>query len=402
MKNLFKSHNNIQGEEQVVNKNRRRQPMRNILPVLLAIILIFLGVLAYKYLFGRTYDSYSVVNTTDITDYTSIEYKEYMDNLIKYTKDGITYINKKGESIWSESFDMKMPEAVVSGEYVAVADLNGKDVYIFDSKGKVSDIKMTQTICDVDVASQGVFVVILEDTDKNYINLYDKNGEIITEMQTTIDKSGYPLDVTLSEDGKKLFTSYVYVDGVEVKNGLAAYNFGSVGQNENSDRLMGGYKFADTIIPKVEFLDNNTVCAFGDNQFIIYSMKEKPSEKATVKFDHEIKSIFYNSDYVGVVYANDEAKASEQYTLEVFNTNGKTVLKKNFDIAYNKIHLIDNEIVVIGDSDCNIYTLKGRLKFSYSFEDKVIDIIPSNNNNEYIVLHEDRLDTIKLKHSKNK
>ena len=69
MKNLFKSHNNIQGEEQVVNKNRRRQPMRNILPVLLAIILIFLGVLAYKYLFGRTYDSYSVVNTTDITDY---------------------------------------------------------------------------------------------------------------------------------------------------------------------------------------------------------------------------------------------------------------------------------------------------------------------------------------------
>ena len=72
------------------------------------------------------------------------------------------------------------------------------------------------------------------------------------------------MDVALSEDGKKLFTSYVYVDGVEVKNGLAAYNFGSVGQNENSDRLMGGYKFADTIIPKVEFLDNNTVCAYRD------------------------------------------------------------------------------------------------------------------------------------------
>ncbi len=363
-------------------------------------ILIIFGVGIGLYFFSRTYDSYQVISSTEITDYTQLEYKEYMDNLIKYSKDGITYINKKGNIVWSESYAMKRPFAAVSGEYVAVADLNGKTICIFNSKGKVSSIELPQTIRAIDIGSQGVFVVVLEDVLENYINLYDKNGEIIYEMQKTINNSGYPLAISLSEDGKKLFTSNILIEGIEIKNGLAAYNFGSVGQNENSERLVGGYKFDDTIIAKVEFLNNDTVCAFGDNKFVIYSMKEKPSEKAVIEFDKEIRSVFNSSEYIGVVYENDDIENSDQYVLEVFNTNGKSILKKYFNIAYNKIHLINNEIVVVGDSECRIYTLKGKLKFSYSFNKKVVDVIPNGNYNEYIVVHEDSLEIIRLKYSK--
>ncbi len=387
-------------EEQSVAPKYNSKRKRSLIIRSIVCIIIVAGVGIGLYLFSRTYDSYQVINSSEITDYTQLEYKEYMDNLIKYSKDGITYINKKGSVVWSESYAMKRPFATVSGEYVAVADLNGNSICVFNSKGKVSNIELPQTIRAIDIGSQGVFVVVLEDVSENYINLYDKNGEIIYEMQKTINNSGYPLAIALSEDGKKLFTSNILIEGVEIKNGLAAYNFSSVGQNTNSDRFVGGYKFDDTIIAKVEFLDNDTVCAFGDNQFIIYSMKEKPSEKAVIEFDKEIRSVFSGKEYIGVVYENDDIENSDQYVLEVFNTNGRSILKKSFNIAYNKIHLINNEIVIVGDSECRIYTLKGKIKFSYSFGKKVVDVIPNGNYNEYIVLHEDSLEIIRLKHSK--
>ena len=88
-------------------------------------------------------------------------------------------------------------------------------------------------------------------------------------MKTSIENSGYPLDIAISDDGAKLFTSYVKVDGTSVPDYLAAYNFGSVGQNENADRLMGGFTFDDTIFPYIDFVDNDTVVLQIQNIWVI-------------------------------------------------------------------------------------------------------------------------------------
>jgi len=191
---------------------------------------------------------------------------------------------------------MKMPMAVTSGSYAAVADMSGNEVYIFSEEGQVSSLTMPYTICDVDIANQGAFAVVLESEKTNYVNIYDKNGDSIYEMQTTIGKSGYPLDVTISDDCQKLFTSYINVSSGTAQNNLAAYNLGDVGQNANADRMVGGYKLDGQVVPKVQFISNDTVAAFGTNSINIYSMKEKPNEKAEIEFEGEIRSIFYNED----------------------------------------------------------------------------------------------------------
>ena len=259
------------------------------------LMLIIRAIIAYS-----SYNAYEVVEETGVQNSSMIDYINYQESLLKYSKDGATYVDEKGEAVWTETFAMKMPKADACGEYVAIADLNGNDVYIFDTEGKVSSTTLPYKVCDIAVASQGTFAVILESEKENYINLYDKKGEQISEIQTTIDKSGYPMDIDLSENGEKLFSTYLSLDGATVKNGLAAYNFGPVGQSENADRMMGGYQLEGTIAPKVEFLDNNTICAFGDNQFIIYSMREKPSEKAKIVFETEVRSVIYNEEYIGV------------------------------------------------------------------------------------------------------
>ena len=369
----------------------------------LVLLLVIGGGAFILYYFTQTnFNGFDVIEDTNVKNSSMLDYTAYRNSLLKYSKDGATYVDEKGEAVWNETFAMKMPAADVCGNYIAIADLNGNDVYVFDEEGKVSSTAMPYTINDIAVASQGEFAVILEGDKVNYINLYDKNGEQISEIQTTITQSGYPMDVDLSNDGEKLFSSYLYIDGANIKNGLAAYNFGPVGVNENADRLMGGYQLDDTVVPKVEFIDNNTICAFGDNQFIIYSMKEKPSEKTKIEFDREIRSAVYNRQYVGVVMTNDEAdeddKKAAPYVLEIYNTNGRRVMKQKIDFNYENVRMTDKEVVFVGGNECRIYTLKGGLKFSYTFNKNVVDMIPTGYSRRYIVLYDNESEVIRLKH----
>lgn len=368
-----------------------------------AVIAAIVIVVVCIFFVNTNYNDYEVVEETGVKNASIVDYIPYQNSLLKFSRDGAVYVDEKGELVWNETFAMKMPAADVSGEYAAIADLNGNDVYVFNKEGKVSSATMPYKICDIAVASQGEFAVILEGEKENYINIYDKNGEQISEIQTTIDKSGYPMDIDLSEDGEKLFSTYLYLDGASAKNGLAAYNFGAVGQNENADRLMGGYQLEDMIVPKVEFLDNNTICAFGDTQFIIYTMKEKPSQKAVIAFKEEVQSVIYNSDYIGVVLPNKaDGKNAAPYILELYNTSGRKVMTQQIDFDYKNVRMSKDEIVFTGGTECRIYTIKGSLKFSYVFQKNVKDMVPTGYSRRYIVLYDNGSEVIKLKHESKK
>lgn len=357
----------------------------------------------YTILANSAYNSYEVVEETGVKNASMIDYINYQDALLKYSKDGAIYVDEKGEAVWNETFAMKMPKADACGEYAAIADLNGNDVYVFDTEGKVSSTTLPYKVCDIAVASQGTFAVILESEKENFINLYDKNGDPISEIQTTIDQGGYPMDIDLSEDGEKLFSTYLTLDGATVKNSLTAYNFGPVGQSENADRMMGGYQLENTIVPKVEFLDNNTICAFGDNQFIIYSMREKPSEKAKIAFEQEIRSVVYDESHIGVVVPNQSKKKEEApYILELYNTNGRKVMSEEIDFDYKKVRISKDEIIFTGGEETRIYTIKGNLKFSYKFTKNVVDLIPTGYSKRYIALYDSGSEVIKLTHDNEK
>ena len=181
-------------------------------------------------------------------------------------------------------------------------------------------------------------------------------------------------------------------------NYLAAYNFGSVGKNENADRLMSGFQFDSTVFPLVEFLDNNTVACFGTDRIELYTMSEKASEKAEIDLgDKEMLGVFYNQNYLGYISANNSGK--DKYTLYVYNTNGKLESKTPINNSFTKIYATEEEIIIVGDFDCSIYRMNGTKKFQTTFNKSLVNIVPDGNKNEYIVIFENETQTIKLKGS---
>ncbi len=363
--------------------------------VLFALVAI-VAVLLISFLFNKQYKGYKIVDS-NITDYeNTANYIEFCSGLLKYTPDGVSYIDANGNTVWSAGVDMKQPVAVVSGKYVAIADLNGNAVGVFNNEGPVSNVTMPYKICDVDVANQGAFAVVLESEETNYINLYNKKGEIVYEIQTTIDKSGYPLDISISDDGKKLFTSYLNIENGNAQNSLAAYNFGDVGQNSNADRMVGGYKFDGEVIPKVEFIDNDTVVAFGTHTITVYAMKEKPTDKASIELKEDIRSVFYNEKYIGVVQ-NYTGEGNHKYVVKVYNLNGNQEFSSYIDFDYDNIYAASKEIIITGGTNCLIYRTNGSVKFEGQMAGNIMSMVPNSNSLEYVVVYDDLTETIKLK-----
>ena len=391
----------VGGDPELRRKNEERREKKRAgkarLFVLLILLAVVIGVVWYVYSGIREFQGYKVLHSADTTYEANAEYTEFGGNLLKLTPEGVSYINENGDVVWTAGADMKVPISSTNGNYAVVADKGGNSVRVFNTEGAVSDLVMPYKILDIDVASQGAFTVVLESDTTNYVNMYDKNGNAVYEMQTSIDKSGYPLDIAISEDGQKLFTSYFFMEGIQNRNNLAAYNFGSVGQNANADRMVGGFSLDDELVAKVEFLTNNIVAAFSDTEIILYSMKEKPSELARIPYEDDVRSIFYASSYLGVIEHPKDASENTDYMMRVYDLDGKEIFHYSFNMIYDNIHAGKDEIILTGGNQCMIITKKGRVKFRYSFDDMVRNMIPTSSNNEYVVTFEGKTEKIGLR-----
>jgi|GEM_PF-94396 len=399
---------------------------------MIGLLVIASIVLGSIYMLGhfRNYNAIKVLSTSETSFETNAEYLEFGDNLLKYTPDGVSYIDSSGNVVWSSGVDVGVPIAVVRGDYAAVADKGGNTVAVFDLNGLISTVTTPYNVIDIDLCKSGAFTVILESALTNYINMYDKDGNIIYEMQTSIDKSGYPLDISISEDGEKLFTSYFKLDGINITNSVTAYNFGEVGQNENADRMVGGYELDDEMVPRVQFITNDIVAAFSDKAIHLYTMKEKPSERATIDLPGEITSIFYSETYVGFVISSEAIKngwdddgsavvdeddtedtteetsdssdttvnaSNADYVLYLYDLSGKQSFTYPFSIELDGIYTSDDEIIVTGGNRCIIVDTSGKTRFAYAFDDPVRSMVPSSGRNEYVVTFDTRTDIVKLK-----
>ena len=385
---------------------------------IIAVILIVCLVVGYIYV-NRTCKDYVVEKKLDREDETAMEYLSFQNGFIKYNVDGISYENEQGHIVWTEAFTMTQPRVVTKGEYVAVANIGNNEYNLYNASKKIGSFTTKYPISDIQIAKQGLVAVTLEDEKENYIMAFDKEGKKCVEIKTTINKNGYPFAIALSEDGTKLAASYVTIQGTQVESSLTFYNFGNVGKNE-VDRQVGYKKFTNQLIPRIEFVNNDTVAAFGDKRIILYAMKQKPKELMNRKVKHEIKSILYNSKYIGYVYNDDslpknaksdnsikkttenagslEEGGESQYILEVFNLKGRAILNQTIDFNYTNIHSTPKEIIVVSGNKCQIIKYNGFIKYNGGFNKEVVnEFFPTTRNNQYILITDKNTEKIRIK-----
>lgn len=374
----------------------RKKKMKQRITILIflgSLIGIIIGTFIIKQILDRDYVSFQVLHTTKRKDSSQAQYVGYRGGVIRYSRDGAMAMDSTGNMIWNGAYEMTNPIIDITDQYAVIADRGYKTIEIFNGKSKLPTLNMLSPIMKVEVANQGVVAVLMDDSDTNRIELYSEEGTHLAGIRTINQKDGYPVDISLSNDGRKLVTSYISFNKGVVQNKVTFYNFGSVGKNY-IDKLVGYFDFENTIVPSIEFVNNDTVVAFGDNRFSIFSVKEVPSLKFEKSFESEIKSICYNETYVGVVLNNFEGEYNNQVI--IYDLDGNLLMDKKTNFVYNRIVLSGDELIMSSDTECLIFKVNGEKKFEYKFDRNINYLFSVNNEDKYILIDDINMEEIQL------
>lgn len=378
--------------DEKIRQHRRNVAVRTVGAVVLVVLVLALFYYSWR---NKTYASAQIIKHGVITQTAAASYTALDTCVLQYSKDGASCIDEGGTVLWNQTYQMQNPFTAVCGKTVAIGDYNGRTIFVADTTGVMGKIDTNLPIRDFCVASQGVVAVVLDDVDVTWINLYDSKGEQLAGFRTTMTGSGYPLSVSISPSGTLVGVSFVGEENGAVKNTVAFYNFGSVGQNM-TDNYVSGYDYPEVVVPMVRFINNDSAFAASDDRIMFYKGKEVPTVQAeNLTGDEEIRSIFYSDSYVGVVFSNSTGEGA--YRLQVYNTQGTSVMTKYFSLAYTDVLIANSQVVIYNDTEWQLMDMQGNDKYHGVFEDKIITLLPTARRDRFVAVVPGEVQTIELR-----
>lgn len=385
--------------EEVVVAAQRKIRRHRLMLLTFAALVVAVGVTGWLY-YRQNYQfkGYEVVWEEELQEGSLVGYEAFGSNVLKYTRDGASYMDNRGKLIWKESYEMKSPVAAVNGDYAAVADKQGNSIYIYNKDGYQGKATTVLPISKVTVSNTGIVAVVLEESTSSHINVLSKDGTVLVGMKSSLGKDGYPLDINISRNGTQLICSYIHIQKGEVKNRVVFYDFSEVGKNLPT-RLVGGFdeSFAGTMVARVQYLNEPYSCAFSGNGLTFFSSKNlaSPEQIKQVEVEEEIECIFYSDDYAGLIVRNNNGDAASR--MELYKKNGDLVMKKEFTYDYSQVDMDGDMIIMYNDNSCKMFNLAGVEKFSGEFDFPVLKIRrKAGLSNALIVTGAQKMKEVKL------
>ena len=342
------------------------------------------------YINNRSFTGYSVSSVTERTDAMNTKYEFFGGKILKYSRDGISYTDEKDTLLFSITYTMQSPMLALSGKAGAVADKNGSQIYIFDQQKQMGQITTLLPIKNISVSDQGIVAVLMEDTDSSKLEIYSSEGILLGDGVFSLEDAGYPMDLSISADGKKLGVSFVQTEGSVLTGSVAVYNFDNVGENY-IDHLVFAQSYKEYMIPEVRYFGNNTLVAVGDGILGIYQGSQIPEVVKEITFEEKIKSVFYGENQIALVFEGETGSL-----LRLYDLRGNVQAEVSFDLNYDKIRITEQSILVYNASEMGVYSYNGKECFRYTLEESVLDIFTRKSRNKYLLVYPSETQQIKL------
>ena len=365
---------------------------------ILVVLVILVGIVSYLYVRyrGKIYVGYDVVASVDRVKVDGAKDVKLGNSILTYSRDGAHSVDGKGIMTWNQSFEIQDIVLTTCQNVSAICGYNGHEIFVQSAESQMGKIETNLPIKNVTVSTTGRVTALLEDSNVMWMNTYDTNGTAVLkyEGQFHMSQSGYPAALSLSPNGDLLAVSFIFVEEGSIVSNIAVYNYGPVGDNQ-SDQLVSTFTYRDMIVPEIHFMNNSAAFAVADNRLMFYSGSQVPATKKEHILDREVKAVYYDQNYVGLVFTSDRAEA--KYVLRIYNTSGENVAERYFDMDYLGVFFENGTYTIYNGTDCVIYTMAGVCKYEGKFDKNISLMIPTETPYRYRVVTDTSIDTIQLK-----
>lgn len=375
--------------EDKIRKYKKEKYIQNLVTVCLLITMLLS---TYMLVEVQTYEKMNTMQEYGMVGTDNSNYAKYADGIIKYSRDGAAYLDKKGEEQWNQSYQLQNPFIHANEDALVIGNQGGNDLYVFNKKGLLGEIHTDYPIEDAVVAENGIVSVLLKNGMTPQIICYDAAGNVLIEHMASLTGIGYPIGMALSPEGTTLQVSYYCVEEGVGATRVVYYDFKD-GDTDKESYKVAEDVYKNAIFPESFFVNNRKSVLVGDASFMIYEGKEEPTLTKTVEIEKTIQSVFYDKNYIGFVLKN---AGEEKAELRLYNMSGEQKMSKTFVGEYSNISISDGNVLMFDGGKCAIFSSWGVQKFEGEVEMNIKEILPLTGINMYLLISSDGMEEIRL------
>jgi len=264
--------------------------------------------------------------------------KEFVDMKIidgyiyECNKNGLIKKDLEGDSIWSKGYYIETPYMVSAGEYIAVADITGKSVYVFNRDGFLRLVKESNPIIDIYINKEGFLSVVQENDKQNLINYYNKEGALVIERATLFNEHGYPIDLVTSPDVSKMVTGYLDVTENRLQTKITFLGFDDK-YDSYDENIIGGFTYEDALLSDIYWIGESNILAVMDKQLVFFNCDQEPQIVKTVEVESEIMDLVVNDETVAIWFgkAITESSNNHENSVVAYSPDGDLLDSATYD-----------------------------------------------------------------------
>ena len=295
----------------------------------------------------------------------------------------IEIFNTSSKELVSEEHGFTNPKCAVSDNRIIIYDQGSFGVLIYDLNRKVSERTMKNSIITANIGRKGSFMVVTDsDSSASLVYAYDKNNSQIFKWSS---KSDIISSVAVSKNGK-----YFATLSINAKNGIyhTTLNiFNKKGKkpisSHEEDKLllnvsgMGYNGFVLTASNKAYYYNvkDGSKTYLVENDNILYKSNDShygflstvvsdssdASDKANIYLTHKKKlaSVDIITSPKRIDWNKKYIVCAKDYSLYIYNFEGKEILNKNFGVNTDKFIVIGDAIYIAHNSTIIEYKISG-------------------------------------------
>lgn len=270
-------------------------------------------------------------------------------NLVILEKNVLKYYNQDGNVEGEIQLNIATPLYSNNNKYLAVAEKNGKKVYLINDKNIVWQKDLDGTISQVYVNKNGYVGVIMSATGyKTVIVLYTPSGEELfrTNLPTT-----YCSDIEISNDNKYMAIAELDSSGTMIETSIRIISIEDA-KTKPQEAFIATYdQNSPNMILNLKYTDNNRLISMYDNA--ISFPGENTEEILSISSD----VIFADIESANRVVSIEKQKAgilSSNYILKIYDTVYDKTLEYNLEDMPKDLYVKDNIIAVSYGTDVEI------------------------------------------------
>lgn len=292
------------------------------------------------------------------------------------TKDGVKYYASMGDHKWSDTFNMTSPVMTQEGDYVAVGDMGGKTVRVYDRNGMLYDLQAEGSPVQFGLNESGYLSLITKNGDAYRIRIYNTKGTLLKE-RVEESKGVYPLCSDVSDDSRIFAVSYLDTTDISPIGRVVLFYIDAEESENHTDSMFAAVEKVDEIIPVIGFMKNGVLAAVSDVN--IYGIGSDGGEIWSYPLENTVdQAAFGAKEYVVLALGDSVANKDgrEKGTVCWLDSSGKE--RASFSTEESVTYLLAaKKGVVVGNG--RSYTgvdHGGNQKWQYVATGDLADLIP--------------------------